>query len=343
MIKNKDLFFISSAWNTGTGFVVKGYNFIITTIQVVGFSKKVIIRHSKIGKHVSEVVFIDYSNGLVFLKLPQKVKSTIDIINFQLSVVEQQVKIFRTNFNNEILNFNAEIKTNSTKQIIIKLENHLKVSGGLLINNKNEIVGVTKYIEKENKYIGLPAKYLLKSMEEFTVIDDFSLRCPNCLNIIKKSNIIDKVCPSCTAEIKEELLEEFVPRLSKINTKIEKTLTDLGFKLELTRLGQNFWEIEEGTATIFIRYVPDKNFIVAFSKLIDLNNRNSSKIYKYLLTENNKLNELALSINKNRVFLTTPYIFEEDFDEDLAKKIFADLFKNADYFDDTIKKMQNII
>jgi serine protease Do len=342
MIKNKDIFFISSAWNTGTGFIIKGYDFIITTIQVVGFSKEVVVRHHKHGKFIAKVIFIDNSNGLVFLDFPFKNKSSIDILNFELAVVEQPVRVFRSDYNNELIYHSAEISNNlfaysNFNHLLIELENHLKVSGAIITNNRNEIVGLTKFIEKENLFIGLPAKYLLKSMEEFSVVNKTSVRCPSCFNIVKNEIIIDNICPSCSANINDELLEDFIPKISKIDLNIEKTIVKLGYKIESTRLGRHFWEINEGSAIIFIRYEPKQKFIVAFSKLLDLKENKSLETYKYLLSENKNIGHLSFSIDKNSVFISAPYIFDDDFNEEYAQELFADLFKKADYYDDIIK------
>ncbi|MBN2891745.1 MAG: hypothetical protein JXL97_07750 [Bacteroidales bacterium] len=346
MIKNKDIFFITSAWNTGTGFIVKDYNFIITTIQVVGFSKKVVIRNNKIGKHLVKVIFIDYSNGLVFIELPESIKSNFNIINFELAVVEQPVKIFRTNYKNEIVAHTAEITNNSYQynnfnHLLIKYKDHLKISGGVIVNNRNEIVGISKFLENENLFLGLPAKYILKSMEEFSMVQDISVRCPNCQNIVKKSLIEDNFCPSCTAEIKDELLEDFIPQLTLVESNIERALKKLGYKIELARLGRSFWEINEGSATIFIRYEQKHKFIVAFSNVISLNGHNKNEVNKFLLVENSKIGDLSFSINDNKVYLSAPYIFDDDFCEEYAETIFKDLFKKADFYDDIIENIQN--
>lgn len=345
MIKSKDIFFIASAWNIGTGFIIKDYNFIITTIQVVGFSKKVIIKHSELGKHLAKVIFIDYFNGLVFIEIPRQINSSLSIFNFELAVVEQPVKIYRTNYNNDLISHSTEIINNdfmynNFNHLLINSKKHFQTSGAVIFNNRNEFVGITKYIENEKLFIGLPAKYILKSMEEFVVFKDDAIRCPKCLNIIRKKSIIDDFCPKCTATINEELMKDYKPKLSKVEQNIEKTLIKLGYEIDFSRLGRYTWEINEGTATIFIRYEPKQKFIVAFSKLINLNGLNTNKILKYLLSENSKINDLSFSKNDNNIYLSAPYIFDEDFNEEYAEKIFYELFKKADYYDDIIENIQ---
>ncbi len=345
MITPKDLFFISSVWNTGTGFLIKDYNYIITTIQVVGFAKKVVVRNSEIGKKIAKVIFIDYSNGLVFIELPRENLSSLNILNLELSVVEQPIKLYRTNYYGTILKENGEItdnkfKHNNFNHLNLKFNNKLlKVSGALLLTNRNEIAGITKYIKEENLFVGLPSKYILKSLEEFSIIDQSSIRCPNCLNIINKKRIINNVCPSCTTNIKKELLEDYIPQMSVFENNIEKTITNLGYDIECSRLGRNFWEIEEGSAKIFVRYDPKQKFIAAFSELSDLVYESYSDIFNFLLVENNKLDSLSFSLHNKRIFLSASYLFEDDFNEQYAQEVFHELLNKADYYDDIINKM----
>ncbi len=346
MIKNKDLVYVSSAWNVGTGMIVKEYDFIVTTIQVVGFSKKVSIKHPKFGKVLSDVIFVDYSNGLVFIRMPESVESSIDILNFELAVITQPVKLYRTNYYNKIIANSAEIidvshNYNNFNHLRIKIKDAKKLSGSIILNNRDEFVGITKYIENEDLYLGLPSKYILKSMEEFSNVGQEAVRCPNCGNVVKKQKIFDYICPDCTGQIKFEILNDISPVLSDVEKNIEKSLAKMGYDLNFSRLGKKFWEIKQGSATIFIKYDQKKNFIVAFSRLLVLKTENLKEIYKYLLIENKKLGMLSFSIQENEVFLSAPYIFDDDFDEIFAKNIFKDLFEKADYYDDILINMNS--
>ncbi len=344
MVKEKDLFFISSAWNTGTGFLVKNYNFIVTTIHVVGFSKNVVVRNPQIGKHIAEVIFIDYSNGLVFVELPQAVETSLSIENFELTVAEQPIKIYRTNYYGKIITENGEILDskfiyNDFKYLELKTKHDIKSAGALILTNRKEIAGITKYIESEDLYFGLSSKYILNSLDEFSMINQPAIRCPNCFNIITKSSIINNVCPSCITNVKIELIENCLPEMTDFEQNIEKTISNLGYKVENLRLGRNFWEIEENSTTIFIRYEPKQKFIVAFSKLSGIVEDSYSEISKYLLVENDKLKYLSFSIHNNCVYLSASYLFEDNFDEKYAQLVFNELLEKANFYNNIIEKM----
>lgn len=338
---NKEIFYISGAWNTGIGFVVHGYDFIITTVQTVGFSKNVVVRNSAHESHLSKVIFVDYSIGLAFIEKNIKQEASLDILSFELAVLAQPVSLYKINYYNEMLKINVDLidknfVVNNIKYLQIK--NPVKISiGEIVLNKRLEFVGLTTI--KENNKLVLPAKYILKTLEEYKNVGGEALRCPNCLNIIQKDDIIDDVCPVCSSEIIPELLKDVLPSMTDIDKNIENVIEKLGYDLRLVRLGQHFWEIKKGSATIFIRYEIDKKYVVAFSSLCELSENHNKEIYKFLLTENSKLKFLSFSIEKNHIFLSAPYIFDTNFDEVFAKELFKELFEKSDYYDDILIEM----
>lgn len=340
---NKEMFYISGAWNTGIGFVVHGYDFIITTVQTVGFSKNVVVRNSEHERHLAKVVFVDYSIGLAFIEKKIKQEASLDILSFELAVLSQPVCLYKIDYYNEMIKVNVDLidknfVLNNIKYLQIK--NPIKISiGEIVLNKRLEFVGITTI--KENKNLVLPAKYILKTLEEYKNVEAEALRCPNCLNIIEKNDIIDRTCPVCSSEIIKELLEDVLPSMTEIDKNIEDVIEKLGFDNRLVRLGQHFWEIKKGSATIFIRYEKDKKYIVAFSSLCELSENHNSEIYKYLLSQNSKLKFLSFSIEKKHIFLSAPYIFDSNFDEVFAKELFRELFEKSDFYDDILIKMLN--
>ncbi len=335
------LYFISCAWNTGIGFAVQNYNFIITSVQIVGFSKYVTVKSASTKKYLAKVIFVDYSLGLAFIEKKDEIVPTIDIINFELSVLEQPVDKYRIDYFNRITKHTTEaIDTgytqNNINYLLLKDITTQNCVSAVIFNKKNDFVGITKYVENTKQCFVIPAKYILKTMEEFTAINDDAIRCPNCLNIVRRKNIVANTCPVCSATIRDEILNDLLPSKTETDKKIEEIISELGYDLKMSRLGLHFWEIPKGSATIFIRYEPKLKFIAAFSALCDINKNNSLNVKKFILQENAKLNFLSFSINNNKIFLNAPYLVDETFDEKFAKELFAEIFEKADYYDDII-------
>lgn len=340
----KDLFYIGSAWESGTGFVVKGYDFIITTVQTVGFSKNVIIKNIEIPKKTAKVLFSDYSTGLAFIEKPKKITANLDVLDFEMSVIEQMVTIYKTNYYNELIITKSEVTQNKFQHNnidhLLLLNTKESTSGSIIFNQKNELVGISKHIESLQKNIALPAKYILKTMEEFSSIGQEAIRCSNCQNVISAKKVMGNICPVCSSEIIKELVNETLPSQTITDKEIEAALLNLKYNLTESRIGHHIWEITKGSANIIIRYNPELKFIVSFSPICVLNNTNNNKIYEFLLSENKKITHFSFSINKNRVFLSTPYLIDDDFDEHIAQIMFEELFEKADYYDNIIQKMQ---
>jgi len=335
---NKEIFFISGAWNTGIGFVIHGYNFIISTVQVVGFEKTVLVRNNAHKRHQAKVLFVDYSTGLAFIEKKVNQEASLDILSFELAVLAQHVTIYKTNYYNKLIKTKVElldsnIEINNIKYLEIKNEPGINI-GEIALNRRLEFVGITTI--KEGTNLVLPAKYILKVLEEYSLIQGEALRCPHCLKVVQRQDIIDSFCPVCSSEIIPELLNDTLPSTLPIDKNIESVIEKLGFDIKQTRLGQHFWEIIQGSATIFVRYEPKTKFIVAFSALCELSTNKNSKVYNFLMEENSKLEFLSFSIDKNRVFLSAPYIIEDSFDNEFAVDLFKKLFEKSDYYDDII-------
>lgn len=340
----KDLFYIGSAWGAGTGFIVKGYDFIITTVQTIGFSKNVIIKNEQIPKQTAKILFADYTSGLAFIEKPKNYSSNFDVLDFEMAVLEQTVTIYKTNYYNELIFSKSEIIQNKFQHnnisYFLLLNNNENTSGSIIINKKNELVGITKQVKSIDKNIALPSKYILKTMEEFASIGQQAIRCTNCQNIISYKKVIGNICPICSSEITKELLVDSLPAQTITDKEIEAALLNLKYNLTESRIGHHTWEITKGSANIIIRYDPDLKFIVSFSPICVLNNTNNNQIYEFLLSENKKITHFSFSINKNRVFLSTPYLIDDDFDEYIAKIIFEELIEKANYYNNIIQKMQ---
>lgn len=343
-MNTNNIIFIANAWNTGSGFVVEGYDFIITSLQTIGFSKQVTIKTQYSPKQKAKVLFTDLSAGLAFIEKPTEIKNTIKISDFELTGLKQPINTYRINYHTNIIKENFEIINDdfSHNNIIHLLLNKStkKHFCSIVFNTKNELMGITKYFDTKNEHLILPAKNILQTMEEYATINQEATRCTNCFKIVKIRDIHNYICPICTANIIPETITEILPTQTDTDKKIENALKNLNYNLQYIRIGQHIWEINKGSAKIIIRYEPKQKFIITFS-ILNAIKTNHDKVFKYLLNENKKLKYFSLSINKNRVFLTTPYFIEDDFNRQFAQQNLQIFFQKADYYDDIINKIQN--
>ncbi len=335
MINFDELYFAASAWNQGNALLIDGYDFLITPIENIGFSHKILIKEGD-KKILLSRLLLDLKTGIAFLKNFDQKKSLINILNFELSVYDQPCIIYQKDYYGKVTEIRTEIvKDEDNGEYIIQSNDKKILSGAIVFAKKTEFLGIVSYDGK--RYELIPAKYLMKTLEEFSRVGKESVRCPVCENIVEKESIYKETCPKCGAKIDERLLKNTLPFRDKTEILIEETLSNLGYNLELARIGRHFWEIKKGSATIFIRYNPETKFIVAFSPLVQLKNENSD-IYRFLLEENKKIEYIYFSVNKGYVFLNAPYLISDNFNSNTLLNLFNLLFGLSDDYDDLLKE-----
>jgi len=330
-----ELYFVASAWNTGNAILIDGYDFLVTTTETIGLSNYALIINGK-EKKIAKVLLADFKTGIALLENVVTTNSLLNILNFELSAYDQKSVAYQKNLFNKLHQLNCEIVKKDEGYNISTFEDYHLNDGTIIFGRRGEFLGlVTKKNEKPTL---LPAKYIMKLLEEFSDIDKESVRCLNCENIIEKNQIINNSCPFCNNEISKEIIEDISPKLDETARKIETLLIKNDYELKYCRYGKNLWNISRGSASVFIRYNPKSKFIAAFSPLYQIKN-NSSLLYKFLMRENAKLEFLTFSLHKDMIYLDTPYFVADNFKTEIADIIFKELFRLADYYDDVLAEM----
>jgi serine protease Do len=339
---------IATPWGSGTGFYLYEYNLIVTNLHVTSGANEVVISGVNIPKTISSLLFSDPVFDLAFIKAPENVS----LSKISLGQIEE------VNEGDDIIAMGHPygLKFTATKGIISKAKRNwnghdfIQIdaainpgnSGGPLIDKKNKIIGVNTFILADGVNLGfaLPVNYLEQSLKDYMAIfGQFAYRCNTCENIFTKTNEKNYYCPHCGEKIPKEEFEgkKFVP--SAIGSRIEDIITKLNYDVRIARIGYNFWEIDEGSATIRISYDEDDGYIFAYTILCKLPKQNIAPIYEYLLKENNYMKGLSFSIVQQDVILTMMQIFEEDLHVESGAKLFKYLFNKADDYDDILIDM----
>ena len=121
--------------------------------------------------------------------------------------------------------------------------------------------------------------------------------------------------------------------------KIEEVISKLNYEVAISRMAYNYWEIDEGSALICIKYNEKERFINAYAVLCKLPEQNIGTIYEYLLKENNYLKGLSFSVVGEEVLLSMMHISEQDLHVNSAVRLFKSLFNKADDYDDILIEM----
>jgi serine protease Do len=339
---------IATQTGTGTGFYVKEYDVIVTNDHVVQENAEVTIAGKAFEKTLSRVWYTDRKHDLAFLQSP----ANIDIPAIRLGQYENLKD------GDEVLAIGHPYGFNysATQGVISKVDrirDGLKFiqidaainpgnSGGPLVNASGEVIGVNSFKVQGGDNLGfaLPVNYLRTALQLYAPFKGTSsTRCHSCDYLVLPNNIdSEKYCPACGTEVKLPQMpeQEVVP--TGVAKTIEDILKELGKDIKLTRDGVNRWEVREGSAKIKITYNAENFFVVGDAYLCQLP-QDALKIkplYQFLLQENYRTNSLVLSCLNQNIVLSC-IMYDLDITRDGGVKVFDNLFKKADFYDDLLK------
>ena len=335
---------IATPQGTGTGFYVKKANLIITNDHVVKGNSEAVISGRSIPKQMSPVFFNDAKYDLAFIKAPEGIELPDINLAPGLDVKEGDPVIAIGHPYG--LNYTATEGIVSKSKRLQRGINYIQIdaainpgnSGGPLVNSSGDIVGVNTFIIAGGDNLGfaLPVEYLEEDLAEYKEhVGKDALKCPSCAFLVMEDNIDGEYCPNCGTKIEFPALKkdsEYKP--TGAAAIIETILEQLGKDVKLARKGPYSWEVEEGTAKIFINYNQD-GFIVCDSMLCSLPKTNIGPMYEFLLRENYNLEEMMFSVFNQDVVLST-FIFDQYLTYETGLETIKRLFATADKYDNIL-------
>jgi serine protease Do len=212
-------------------------------------------------------------------------------------------------------------------------------SGGPLVNEKGEVIGVNTFIMKKGHSLGfaLPVNLLEENLKDYAKIREehsIATRCYSCSNVIGETDEMENHCPHCGAKIELiSKIKEYKPEGPSYI--IESVLSKLNYNPGLSRTGPHAWEIEKGSALISINYNKKTSMITGDATLCLLPKNKINEIYSYLLQQNHEMNYLCFSVHNNSIVLSL-LIHEANVNLDSAIEMMGYLFDRADHYDDIL-------
>lgn len=340
---------IATQTGTGTGFYIKEFDLIITNEHVVSDNAEVTIAGKLFDKSLSRVWYTDRKHDLAFLEAPKNiVLPEVKLGSYEKMKDGDQVVAIGHPYG---LNYTA---TQGVISKVDRIRDGLKFiqidaainpgnSGGPLVNYDGEVIGVNSFIIRGGDNLGfaLPVLYLREALQLYLPNKGQpSTRCHSCNYLVTPANIDSKkYCPSCGTEVKLPEMPEKETEPVGVAKTIEEILKELGKDIKLAREGQNTWSVKEGSAKIKIAYNPENYFIAGDAYLCQLptDGLKIKPLYQYLLQENYKMKGMTLSCVKQNIVLSC-IIYDLDMTKETGKESFQSLFKNADHYDDLLKK-----
>jgi serine protease Do len=335
---------IATPNSTGTGFFLKTPGLIVTNHHVVEGNRSVIIEGAGFPKQIVQVQFTDPKFDLAFLSSPQ---NSPDLPEVQLGIE----KILRerdpvTAIGHPFgLKFSVKSGIVSNTREILNGIPYLHIdaalnpgnSGGPLVDNDGEIVGINTFVIQngDNTGFSLPVSYLKSALDDFIHADSLNAsRCSACLNVVTEKTVEKNRCAHCGNMVElPASVEEYTP--SGVPKTIELLIVRIGHDVALSRCGPNAWEIREGSAKILITYHDKSGLISADAILCELPKENIKVLYEYLLRENYTNEGMTLSVHDQDIILSL-LIFDRYLNEDTGMAMLRNLFEKADYYDNIL-------
>lgn len=334
---------IATPYSTGTGFLLRSYGVIVTNYHVVQDNREVVVEGTGMKRQLGQVVFTDAKHDLAFIAVPACPDAPEAVLskNSEVTVGDMVVAIGHP-FG---LKFTATQGIVSGREFLksdlpyIQHDAALNPgnSGGPLVNDKGEVIGINTFIITESESMGfsLPVQYLLSSLEQWIGGNkQIGTRCGECGTAVFEGLDEDGYCPNCGAAI--ELPNEIDPyEAAGIARTIEEILGKCGHDVRLARLGPNTWEVRNGSAIISISYYEPNGLVAGDAILCDLPAANIKPVYEYLLRQNFEMETLSFSVRGKEVVLSL-VIFDRYLSLDTGMKLFKNLFQKADYYDNLL-------
>ncbi len=336
---------IATPFSVGTGFYLKGENLIITNEHVVRNNKSVVIEGQDIKRQISPVIFMDSHFDLAFIKGPQN--GNLKEVQLGDSGMVREGNVVIAVGHPFGLKFTATqgivSSTLHKEEDILYIQHDAALnpgnSGGPLINDKAQVIGVNTFILRDGQSIGfaLPSNIVQQTIREFKAKPNaIAVRCVSCINIVFEGGKAEKYCPNCGSEIKQiSAIEEY--QALGMRKDLEDIIKSFGYEVELSRRGPNNWELNKDSAKILLSYHEESGMIVGESNLANLPKENILPIYTFLMQQNAELKGLSLGINKNNIILST-IMFDQYLKPEYSAGILKELIDKSDYYDDLLIK-----
>lgn len=335
---------IATPYSTGTGFILKNEGIIITNEHVIRDNKRVVVRGSTFDKALADVIYADPKYDLAFLSIAEPPSITHDIQFSKETTLLEGDKVIA-------VGHPFGLKYTATEGIVSNLRheedgiNYIQHdaalnpgnSGGPLLSESGQVIGVNTFIIKDGNNIGfsLPINYLIDTLDIFLSKDKAeAVRCNSCLNIIFEENVENGYCEHCGAKV--QLIKDIEPyEPVGVNKTIEDMLIQSGYDIDLSRRGPNQWNIKKGSANINVSYHTKSGLIIGDAYLGLLPSKNIKPIYRYLLKENHTLEGLTLSVKGQDIILSL-LIYDQYLNVNSAQRLFEHLFEAADHYDNIL-------
>ena len=334
---------IATPHSTGTGFYLRQAGLIVTNEHVVRGNREVIIDSVLLPRQLAKVIYLDPKYDLAFLEAPVQPEIPEVLLGLDRKVSEGDTVL--------AIGHPFGLKFTATQGIVsstmhqaqdIRYIQHDAAlnpgnSGGPLVNDAGEVIGVNTFIvsQGDNTGFSLPAHYLDQTIRDFGKVGGrVGCRCASCSLLVFEHTQEDGFCPVCGSKIGLPSAAEIYEPAGIART-VEVILEKCGHDVRLSRRGPNHWEVNKGSARIVLSYYEPNGLITRDPILCDLPKEDIKPAYEYLLRQNYEMEGLTFSVRGPEIVLSL-IIYDRYLNEESGLAMFRYLFERADHYDNIL-------
>jgi serine protease Do len=326
----------------GTGFYIPQYGLVVTNEQTVSDHGTAIIGTKDGTNHLATIVFTDAIHNLAFLKAADSFQPAIDDLIFATDYQEgESVLSVGHTFGDSFRQATGHLQEVEDDGQYLHHDAVLPdtYNGSLLLNAKEEVLGISSFIVEENKTVGIAfsIQHIIAIIEDYlTGNGEKGVRCLTCSTIAFEPGKKLLYCSNCGEEVIFLSTIKVYESIGVAKT-IEDIITRIGHEVKLARRAPNNWEIHEGSAKVVISYHEDSGLITGDAYLCLLPKDNLKAVYQFLLEQNKIVERLTFSLHPNgQEIILSLLIYDRYLNVDIGVQLFQHLLERADYFDNVL-------
>ncbi len=335
---------IATPYSTGTGFHLSGQGMIVTNHHVVDGNREVTVDGSLFPRQLRRVLFTDPHFDIALLDAPlgaeePELRLAADP---EVKAGDRVVAIghpYGLKFTaTQGIVSNPAMREDGIPYIQHDASLNPGNSGGPLVNEAGEIIGVNTFIISPAENIGfsLPVRLLAEDIAAAAPYrTQTATRCANCRQVIPyQADGHNSRCPACGHRITFPCLEpEYEP--AGMARTVETILHACGKPVRLARRGPNTWEVAQGSARVNISYYEPGGLVTCEAVLCELGPEGFLPVYAFLLRENFSMEYLSFRM-QGRLVILSLVIPDRFLSVETGIRLFRLLLERADHYDDQL-------
>lgn len=284
------VFKVTHAGGSGSCFYLKSYNLFVTNYHVVEGFRTVAVHDNDRNPYLGRVVLVNPVLDIALLAVDGDFSTLPELHLAAGESLGIGGKVFVAGYPYGLPFTVTEGTVSSPKQLVggkYYIQTDAAVnpgnSGGPMLNENNEVVGVTasKITNADNMGFGIRVETLSRLLDSAPDMDRsrYQVQCGSCEVLIVEE---DEFCPACGDKLTEGVFEE--RSQSPLGEFVESAIERMGINPILARDGYDAWLFHKGSSEIRI-FVYDGNYLFSTSPINLLAKKEVEPVLDYMLSE----------------------------------------------------------